>query len=169
MQFRAKIQAMAVKKQPDSNAETVPEGANDWFRQFLKHLEISMAETGQGLPSNARTPEFSLAAMRAVKMTLFDSGLDDEQIIGLFAHVAFESADSSRTSNWTAELNKRRFELIDGDIQGTLTREERLELAGLTQLMREHLDSEFNLPFKGAKKLHQYLTDLGSEATGLGQ
>ncbi len=120
-----------------------------------------MAETGQGLPSNASTPDFSLAAMRAVKMTLFDSGLDDEQIIGLFAHAAFESAESSKAPSWTAELNKRRFELIDGDIQGTLTREERLELAGLTQLMREHVDSEFNLPFTGAKKLHQYLTDLG--------
>lgn len=169
MQFSAKNQAMVVKKQPDSNAETVPEGANDWFRQFLKHLEISMAETGQGLPSNAKTSEFSLAAMRAVKMTLSDSGLDDEQIIGLFAHAAFESADSSRTVKWTAELNKRRFELVDGDIQGILTLEERLELASLTQLMREHVDSEINLPFKGAKKLHQYLTDLGSEATGLGQ
>lgn len=160
---------MAVKKQPDPNAGTLPEGANDWFRQFLKHLEISMTDTGQGLSSDASTSDFSLAAMRAVKMTLLDSGLDDEQILGLFGHVAFEQTDSPRTLAWTATLNKRRFELIDGDIQGTLSREERLELAGLTQLMREHVDSEINLPFEGAKKLHRYLTDLGSEATGSGQ
>ena len=160
---------MAVKKQPDPDAGTLSEGANDWFRQFLKHLEISMAEIGQGLPPDASTPDFSLAAMRAVKMTLLDSGLDYEQILGLFGHVAFEHADSSRTPEWTSELNKRGFELIDDDIQGTLSREERLELAGLTQLMREHVDSEINLPFEGAKKLHRYLTDLGSQATGSGQ
>lgn len=65
------------------------------------------------------------------------------------------------------ELNKRRFELIDSDIQGKITPEERLELAGLTQRMREHLDSEINLPFKGAQKLHRYLTELVAEKTGL--
>lgn len=157
---------MAVKKQPDSVAGTLPEGANDWFRQFLKHLEIFMTEMGQQLPSNANSPELALAAMRAVKITLLDSGLDDKQILALFGHVAFENTDSSKSPKWTAELNKRRFELIDGDIQETLTVEERLELVGLTNLMREHVDSENNLPIEGAKKLHRYLTDLGSEATG---
>lgn len=160
---------MAVKKQPDPKSATLSEGANDWFRQFLKHLEISMSEIGQRLPSDASTPDFSLVAMRAVKMTLRDSGLNDDQILGLFGHVAFEHAGPSETPEWTAELNKRRFELIDGDIQGTLSREERLELAGLTQMMREHVDSEINIPIKGAQKLHRYLTDLGSEVTGSGQ
>ena len=160
---------MAVKKQPDPKSATLAEGANDWFRQFLKHLEISMSEIGQVLPSDATSADYSLAAMRAVKMTLLDSGLNDEQILGLFGQVAFEPASSSRKSEWTAELNKRRFELIDGDIQGKLSREERLELAGLTQLMREHVDSEINLPFKGAQKLHRFLKELGSEATGSGQ
>jgi hypothetical protein len=155
---------MAVKKQPDPGAATLSEGANDWFRQFLKHLEISMAETGQGLPSDAGDADFSLAAMRAVKLTLLDSGLDNERILGLFGRVAFERADASKMPEWTAELNKRRFELIDGEIQGALSREEQLELAGLTQLMRQHVDSEVNLPFEGAKKLHRYLTDPDSES-----
>lgn len=155
---------MAVKKQPDPDAGTLSEGANDWFRQFLKHLEIFLSETGQVLPSNADSADYSLAAMRAVKMTLLDSGLNNEQILGLFGRMALEHADTSKMSEWTAELNKRRFELIDGDIQGKLSREEQLELAGLTQLMRQHVDSEVNLPFKGAKKLHRYLTDLDSES-----
>ncbi|MBT6156424.1 MAG: hypothetical protein HOL01_22400 [Planctomycetaceae bacterium] len=128
---------MAVKKPPDPNAGTLHEGANDWFRQFLKHLEISMAETGQGLPSDADSAGCSLAAIRAVKHTLLDSGLDREQILGLFGRVALEDADVPKKLEWTAELNKRRFELIDGDIQGTLSREEQLELAGLTHLMRQ--------------------------------
>lgn len=156
---------MAVKKQPDPDAGTLHEGANDWFRQFLKHLEIFMAETGQGLSSDAKTTDYSLATMQAVKLTLLDSGLDSEQILGLFARVALENADVPKKLQWTAELNKRRFELIDGDIQGTLNRGEQLELAGLTQLMREFLDSEVNLPLEGAKKLHRHLADLDSEST----
>ena len=60
-------------------------------------------------------------------MTLLDSGLNDEQVLGLFGLVAFEQAILSKRPEWTAELNKRRFELIDGDIQGTLTREEKQE------------------------------------------
>jgi hypothetical protein len=103
---------MAVKKQPDPNAGTLPEGASDWFRQFLKHLEISMAETGQGLSPDANSAEYSLAAMRAVKLTLLDSGLENEQIVGLFGRVAFEAADTSNKPEWTTELNKRRFKLI---------------------------------------------------------
>ncbi len=156
---------MAVKKQPDADAGTLSEGANDWFRQFLKHVEIFMAETGQGLPSDAGNADYSLAAMRAVKLTLLDSGLDGEQILGLFGRVALEHADVSKKLEWTAEANKRRFELIDGNIQGTLSREEQLELAGLTHIMREQVDSGVNLPLEGAKQLHRYLTDLESRST----
>lgn len=160
---------MAVKKQPDPKSATVSEGANDWFRQFLKHLELSWSEIGQAIPSDATPADYGLTALQAVKMTLLDSGLNEEQVIGLFGKVAFEQSILSRRPEWTAELNMRRFELIDGDIQGTLTSEERLELAGLTQRMREHVDSELNLPIKGAQKLHRYLTELGSDETGSDQ
>ncbi len=157
---------MAVKKQPDSDAGTVPEGANDWFRQFLKHVELFMAETGRELSPDADDADYCLAAIQAVKLTLLDSGLDTEQVLGVFGRVAFDDVNTPKKPEWTAELNRRRFELIDGDIQGTLTRDEQLELAGLTHLMREHVDSEVNLPLEGAKKLHRYLTDLDSESTG---
>lgn len=40
---------MAFKKQPDSGASELPEAANDWFRQFLKHLQLFMVETSQSL------------------------------------------------------------------------------------------------------------------------
>jgi len=113
---------MAVKKQPDSKSATISEGANDWFRQFLKHLELSWSEIGQTIPSDATPEDYGLATMRAVKMTLLDSGLNDEQVLGLLGLVAFEKAILSRRPEWTAELNKRRFELIDGDIQGTRNR-----------------------------------------------
>ncbi|MBV08365.1 hypothetical protein [Rubinisphaera sp.] len=156
---------MAVKKQPDPQSGTLHECANDWFRQFLKHLEIFLVETGQGLSSDSDTADYSLAAMQAVKLTLLDSGHNHEQILALFGRVAFEDADISKTPEWTTEKNRRRFELIDGDIQGTLSQNEQLELAGLTQLMRQHVDSEANMPVAGARKLHRYLTGLDSEST----
>lgn len=152
---------MPVEKQPD-DSKTLNEGAIDWFRQFLKHLEVHLADTGQGLFENAEASEYCLAAMRAVKLTLLDSGLDDGQILELFGRAALESRSSSELE-WTDELNQRRFELIDRDIQGTLSSDEQVELAGLTQLMREHVSSDF--PLEGAKKLHRRLTDQDSDST----
>ncbi len=156
---------MAVKKQPESDAGGLHEAPNDWFRQFLKHLEIYMFEAGQELPSDAKSMDCCFAAMRAAKWTLLDSGLDNEQILNLFGSIALEERNVVEKLEWNAELNRRRFELIDGDIQGTLSRVEQLELAGLTQLMREHLDSEVNLPLEGARKLHHLLVDFDSEST----
>ena len=151
---------MAVKKQPESDIGALSEPANDWLRQFLKHLEIFLVETGSGLgPDSA---DYRLAAMRAVKRTFLDSGMAEEEVRGLLGRVAIENANASTKFDWNAELNMRRFELIDGDIQGTLNADEQLELAGLTQLMREHVDSEDNVPFEGARELHRRLADSDS-------
>ena len=79
---------MAVKKQPESDARELSAAANDWFRQFLKHLELFMVETGQGLPPDTETAACRLAAMRAVKLTLLDSGMGSEEILNLFGRVA---------------------------------------------------------------------------------
>lgn len=155
---------MAIKKQPESDAGEISEAVNDWFRQFLKHLEIFMVETGQGLPADSEPADHCLAAMRAVKLTLLDSGMDDEGVRNLLGRIAVEETNTGTQLEWNAELNKRRFELIDGDIQGTLNPAEQSELAGLTHLMREHVDSEDNLPFEGAKKLHRRLTEMDSES-----
>lgn len=156
---------MGVKKQPDSEAGKIPEVVDDWFRQFIKHLELYLIETGQELSPDATNTDCGLAALRAVRLTLRDSGLDDDQVVTLLGRVALEDASANEELEWNADLNGRRFELIDGDIQGTLSHAEQLELAGLTQLMREHVDSEENLPLEGARKLHQFLTRSDSGST----
>lgn len=153
---------MVVKKQPEPDVTEIAEAANDWFRQFLKLLECTIVQTGQDLPPDATPADFRLAAMRAVKLTLLDSGIDGDAIAGLFGQVALEDTNAPMKLAWNAELNKRRFELIDADIQGTLGPDEKLELARLTNLMRQHADSEMNLPLEGAKKLHRRL----AESTG---
>ncbi len=156
---------MGVKKQPDSEVGKIPEVVDDWLRQFIKHLELYLVETGQDLPSDAKSIDCGLAALRAVRLTLRDSGLDDDQVVGLLGRVALEDANANEELEWNNELNRRRFELIDGDIQGTLSQAEQLELAGLTQLMREHVDSEASLPLEGVRKLHRLLTDSDSGLT----
>lgn len=108
---------MAVKKQPESDAGKLSESANDWFRQFLKHLELFMVETGQSLPTDSKLTDHRLAAMRAVKLTLLDSGMDDDEVRSLVGRVALEDTDVPAQLEWNADMNKRRFELIDGDIQ----------------------------------------------------
>jgi hypothetical protein len=158
---------MAVKKQPESNAGEISEVVDLWFRQFLNFLELAIVETERRLPSDATPADFSLAAMRAVKRTLQDSGIDDDAIAALFGQVALEDTNGPEKPVWNVELNKRRFELIDGDIQGTLSRAEQLELARLTQLMRAHADSEVNVPLEGAKKLHRLLADFEMKPTDL--
>ena len=99
---------MAVEKQPD-DSDTLPDSANDWFRQFLKHLEMHMVDTGQGLAENAKPSEYGLATMRAIKLTLLDSGLDDDQILALFGRVALEPAA------WT-ELTHLMREHVSSDL-----------------------------------------------------
>lgn len=156
---------MTVKKQPETNGGELCESANDWFRQFLKQLEIFMTETGQALRPDSEPAEFCLAAMRAVKLTLEDSGVDKDEIVNILGRIILEVKSGDKEPKWNAELNKRRFELIDGEIQGTLSPAEQIELAGLTHLLREHADSPVNLPFEAARKLHRHLAELESDST----
>lgn len=155
---------MATKKQPDSEGGTLPEHADLWFAQFLKHLEISLIEEGQQLPAVASPKDYAMVSLRAVTSTLMeaDSNLGPEEVLGLLSRVLSEGTHPANTLTWTPELNARRFLLIDQEIQGRLSSAERFELASLTRAMRDHVDSEANLSFEGAQKLHEFLMDSAS-------
>lgn len=79
---------MVVKKQPDSGTGGLSEAANDWFRQFLKHLELYLVATGQRLTADSEPADYRLAAMQAVRLTLLDSGMNDAELRDLFGRVA---------------------------------------------------------------------------------
>lgn len=158
---------MAAKKLPEPGSTSTPEYASDWFRQFLKHLELEIADGGRELQAEPDSLECGLIALQAVHRTLLDSGLDQQQVAALFGRTVPKKLGGHVGAQWTAELNQRRFELIDREIQGTLGSVEELELAALTQLMRDHVDSELSLPLEGAKKLHRYLVEGGNDSSGL--
>lgn len=152
---------MAIKKQPDSVPGKIPEAADEWLRLFLKHLEIHLVENAQRLKAEPSLRDLSFEILRAVKLTLLDSGLTAEQLTELLGVVAFEEMGATETKQWNDQLNARRFALIDQEIQGTLSDTDKLELVALTQLMRQTIDSEQNLPMEGARKLHRMLTERG--------
>jgi hypothetical protein len=87
---------MAVKKQSESSAGELSESANDWFREFVKHVEINMAETGQVLRSASEWADFCLAAMRATKLALRDAGVAEDEIVNLFGRVVLEEKGAGK-------------------------------------------------------------------------
>lgn len=64
-----------------------------------------------------------------------------------------------RPAAWTPDLNRRRCELIDRDIDGTITPAERAELAVLQAAMDRWLDAMAPLPIEAARKLHRQLVE----------
>jgi len=66
-------------------------------------------------------------------------------------------AESSGNGGWTAEKEARRRDLIDKDIVGTITVEERAELATLDLQGNQHYDRIAPRPIEGARRLHQQL------------
>ena len=144
-----------------SGGGSISEHASEWIRLFIKHFELNLLDTSCSLPSDASDIDYRVAAIRAMFETILDSGMDRELLAASVGRILIEKRPSSVA--WNSELNQRRFELIDKEIQGTLTPAERVELAGLTEIMREQLDSEANLPMEGAKALHRKLLGLAAK------
>jgi hypothetical protein len=103
-------------------------------------------------------PDYQDATIRAMIQTLLDSGMTTESVVEAVGRVLIERSPAS--VEWNSKLNQRRFALIDKEIQGTLTPAEKIELAGLTKIMREQLESEASLPMEGATALHRKLLEL---------
>ncbi len=70
-----------------------------------------------------------------------------------------ESGDSFNACDWSDELNERRIELIDKDIQANITTGERAELAELQSRAVAYRDRVAPLPIEGARRLHQQLLE----------
>ncbi len=134
---------MASKKPPETELESgrdsILEHASDWFRRFVEQLELNFTDTSRSLSPDARVLEYQVATIRAMYRTLLDSGMDMELFVEMAGQVSIEERHPS--TEWNSDLNQRRFELIDQEIQETLTPAERVELAGLTRIMREQLES----------------------------
>ena len=145
----------------NESSESMPTAADDWIRQFIKHVELEFADASRSLPHQPSSSELQHATARALLATFVDSGMQAESVLELFGQIAVDRKPEKST--WNDALNERRITLIDSEIQGTITPAERLELAGLTKMLREQVDSETSLPMHGARALHRRLLQLKSK------
>ena len=76
------------------------------------------------------------------------------------------SGDGPNDGDWSDELNERRIELIDKDIQGNITTEERVELAELQRKAVAYRDLIAPLPIEGARRLQQHLVEMKRQREG---
>jgi hypothetical protein len=138
----------------------ISSSADDWIRVFVKLLEDHFVHASSSLRPGSGDPEYRLAAARAILATYLESGMELESILELFGRAAVTPSDVEAI--WSDGLNQRRFALIDKEIQGTLTPAESIELARLTTIMRDHVESEKDLPMEGARALHWKLMQFES-------
>jgi hypothetical protein len=68
-------------------------------------------------------------------------------------------APSGENADWQPSDNQRRCELIDREIAGTLTPDERLQLEELQQRLQRYVDRVAPLPMEPLRQLHQRLLD----------
>lgn len=153
--------AMPIEEQPKPKTKgsevAISEEANDWLQQVVKHFELNFVDACQGAPADVDRSAYQRMTILAIVQTLKDSGLSEESIREMFGQIAGEPDVES--IEWTADMNHRRFSLIDKEIQGELTPAEQFELARLTSAMRIVVDSELNVPMEGARALHRKLMD----------
>ncbi len=148
---------MATKERPKDQAGHIPEGAFNWFRRFLVELNDCLLTEGEKLDDDSEPASYRRSAIRAVVLTLMESGADLEPLRAEFASVLFSAVATNGRPEWTDEMNQRRFDLIDREIQGLLSPVEQMELEALTQALRCHVESENLMPFSGAQALHRRL------------
>jgi hypothetical protein len=146
---------------PLSRGDSISEDASEWIELFVKHIENSLLDTSRTLPPEASDLDYAVAAIEVMFETLLESGMQSELVTEAVGQVLVGERPGS--IEWNPELNQRRFELIDKEIQETLTPAERVELARLTIIVREQLDTEANLPMEGAKALHRKLIELAAK------
>lgn len=77
-----------------------------------------------------------------------------------------ESELPATHDTWNEAKNSRRCELIDKEIQGTLSDKEKRELALLTREMRVYRSRVAPLPIDAATHLHQQLLEKKRRAEG---
>ena len=149
---------MSKEKPPetDSPNPAIPTAAAEWLTVFKKHFSIAFKDELESL-SNATPQDTDLqqAAVGAMISTLRDSGLSEDQMLG-FLGEAFNKVQSE-PAEWTTEFAQRRIELIDLKIEGSISFDQKVELAGLTNILRSAVGNEETFPMEGARALHAKL------------
>lgn len=142
-------------EQGSPEASSHSSDAADWLNAFKKHFSIAFQDATSSLNDKPANEDLQKAAVVAMTTTLRDSGLSDDQML-IFLSDAFEAVRVGAIE-WTPELNQRRIELIDLEIAKTISFDEKVELAKLTDALRASVNTEKAFPMAGARDLHAKL------------
>ena len=94
---------MAIKKQPDPGTGEISESVNEWFRQFLKHIELHLIAIGRSISSESVPADYHLAALQAVRLTLLDSGMSANGFRDLLQRVGMTDPQEVATASTDAK------------------------------------------------------------------
>ncbi len=150
---KKKPRRVQAEGQPGSISADAVERAQKFVYLFKQHfIEIchELRPTGQ-------LSDYDEAMIQAV----FKSFADLEVSSHLYATILpqFIGDRGSEGVEWSDELNRRRFELIDKKYHKSISAAEEAELDRLTQVMREQIDTEANLPISGVEELYRRLLE----------
>ena len=115
---------MSDETRPDS----VPTDSDAWISDFLQQLELEFLQLAKFTFSRTSdTGDNQRALLFAIRRLLANDGMPEAVMQSIFSDPKF---------GWTEAKNKRRFELIDREVDDTLSHDEALELESLTFQMR---------------------------------
>ena len=138
-------------------------GDTESFREhFVKIFETELKDAAEQLSDGASLIDLRRAVMKSVLAALSESGANADEISRLLLECAAGSTPHPG-EGWSREKNARRVELIDKLIQQTLSAEEEVELARLTEQLRRQFDTEEFVPLEGASRLLERLGIRDSE------
>jgi hypothetical protein len=90
------------------------------------------------------------------------NGHDFVRVVPVARDTGSATADNGE---WTDEMNSRRCDLIDKEIEGTITLDEVQELHALQQAMLRYRRRVAPLPLEDARRLHQELLRKAQQST----
>jgi hypothetical protein len=87
---------------------------------------------------------------KAWLVSLFGENASDDAVVRIAIGELAKEA-------WSSAMNDRRVALIERDVDGTITRDESLELEYLQEAMRAHVQRSAPIPLEEARELHAKL------------
>jgi len=156
---------VATERSLDGDKSEVREGLAhplfDWFQTFVDTVNDNIVGAVEDLAPGAGVSDLHAVAARAVIAAYGDAGVSPDQALELLGKAAVEILAADM--HWDEIANSQRFELIDRELQGTLTFADKVHLEAVTFRMREHLEASGHLPMNAALALHRQLRALGRD------
>lgn len=159
VELRERLETLQALRNAFVHYQRPSQGFSEALRDIVSELELSFAKLSQ---FEIEEDETSKSDIR-VRLDEFDSA-DRFQVLKQEIATATMFTGSAEEERWTEAKNKRRCELVDSEIDGTLSSSEKLELQRLQAEMLACRRELAPLPLDEVRKLHQALIRKAAKA-----